>query len=278
MVPVAAPPPDPAPAGARDPTERFGERAQAYARARPGYPQAALQELAQSLGLSDGALIVDLGCGTGLSSLPLLRAGYWVIGVEPNAAMRRHAQTLSSAWPRFEVVSGRAEATGLEDGRSDLVIAAQAFHWFDVPAARAEALRILRRPARAALIWNDRRADGSAFSEGYESLLRRYSPEYLEIRHRHGREDRVAQFFGHQNWRTIGCRHDDLLDYETLAERLQSASYLPGPGAASHPAMMADLHALFDQTARDGRVRMEFETRILYGEIADTLGEPAAGG
>jgi SAM-dependent methyltransferase len=261
---------DPAPAArpAPDPTERFGNRAKAYARARPGYPPQAIDALAQALRLPAGAQIVDLGCGTGLSCEAFLRAGFGVVGVEPNEAMRLHAQRLASVWPRFAVVAGRAEATGLDEGQADLVVAAQAFHWFDVAATRAEALRILRRPALAALVWNDRRAEGSAFAEGYEALVRRFSPDYLEIRHRHERTDRVAGFFGHVDWATIRVEHADLLDYATLAQRMSSASYLPTPGQPDHAPMMAELQALFDGTAREGAVCMEFETRVLFGEIA----------
>jgi SAM-dependent methyltransferase len=264
----AVPPAPAASAGAAlDPTGRFGARAQAYARARPGYPAEAVRELARRLGLPPGATVVDLGCGTGLSSEAFLRAGWAVIGVEPNAPMRAHAQALAADWPDFTLVDGRAEDTGLPQGCADLVVAAQAFHWFDVPAARAEALRILRRPAMAALVWNDRVAEGSDFLAGYEALLRRYSPDYLEIRHRHERTDRIEQFFGHARWQILRTAHADELDFETLAERLNSASYVPAPGSAQHPAMLAELQALFARTQREGRVVMAFETRIFHGEI-----------
>jgi SAM-dependent methyltransferase len=250
-----------------DPTQRFGERAQDYARARPGYPGAVVQDLARALCLPSGALVVDLGCGTGLSALPFLESGFRVVGVEPNEAMRGQLAGLAASWPQLRVAAGRAEATGLADASADLVVAAQAFHWFDVPAARSEALRILRRPARAALIWNDRRAEGTPFAEAYEQLLLRYSPDYLEIRHRHAREDRVARFFGHEAWSTFTARHEDQLDYARLARRLSSASYVPAPGDPRHRAMMDELQALFAAASRDGNVRMEFETRVLYGEI-----------
>jgi SAM-dependent methyltransferase len=256
---------------APDVTQRFGPRARDYARARPRYPGALPELLARALGLAPQARIVDLGCGTGLSSEPFLEAGYAVLGVEPNAAMRAQAGALAAAWPRFTLLDGRAEATGLPAGAADLLVAAQAFHWFDVPAARAEALRILRRPACAALLWNDRRETGSPFAAGYEALVRRYSPDYLEIKHRHAREDRVRQFFGHGNWGTIRIEHGDTLDQETLAARLNSASYMPGPADPAHAPMMAELRALFEATAEGGAVRMEFDTRVLYGSI-----DPAA--
>jgi len=177
-------------------------------------------------------------------------------------------------WPGLAVADGRAEATGLAGGVADLLVAAQAFHWFDVPAARTEALRVLRAPAHAALIWNDRRAGGSAFAEGYEALVRRFSPDYLEIRHRHGRTDRLASFFGGA-WHTIELEHADRLDFEMLAARLNSASYMPGPAQPEHGAMMQALRALFDATAREGTVLMQFDTRVLYGALA---GGALAGG
>jgi len=250
-----------------DSTERFGDRAGAYARARPGYPDFAVSALAQALDLQPGATIVDLGCGTGLSCEPFLRAGFTVVGVEPNAAMRAHAIERLGRKSGFRAVDGRAEVTGLDAACADLLVAAQAFHWFDVPAARAEALRILRAPARAALLWNDRRAAGSPFATGYEDLLRRYSTEYLELRHRHERSDRIDEFFGSSRWRTLTVTHDDELDYPRLADRLNSTSYVPAAADTRHAAMMADLQQLFAQTARHGVVTMEFETRVVYGQI-----------
>jgi SAM-dependent methyltransferase len=250
-----------------DSTERFGNRAAAYARARPGYPDFAVAALARALDLPAAASIVDIGCGTGLSCEPFLGAGFTVVGVEPNGPMRAQALERLGGHPRFTMVEGRAEATGLATASADLLVAAQAFHWFDVGPARAEALRILRPPARAALIWNDRNAEGSPFAVGYEELLRTFSPEYLELRHRHERRDRIDAFFGDQSWRTITVTHSDPLEYERLADRLNSASYVPAPGDPRHEPMMAALQQLFAQTAQHGRVVMEFETRMIIGQL-----------
>jgi len=252
---------------ASDPTQRFGNRAHAYARARPRYPDAVVTQLARVLRLAPGAVVVDLGCGTGLSSEPFLRAGFRVIGVEPNPAMRAHALQVGREFPRFEVIDGRAEMTGLAQASADLVIAAQAFHWFDVALTRSEALRILRRPACAALLWNDRRAEGSEFARGYEELILEYSQDYLEIQHRHGRRERVDRFFGNNGWQHASTVHSDQLDLAMLCDRLGSASYMPAPGDERHAPMIESLHRLFARTARDGRVTMEFETRVLSGQM-----------
>jgi len=255
----------------QDPTRRFGARADAYARGRPGYPEALVERIVGAASLPPGAVVVDLGCGTGLSSAPFLRAGLRVIGIEPNAAMRAHAAARWSAHPGFSVHDARAEHTGLAAACADLVIAAQAFHWFDVPATRRETLRILRPNGHAALIWNDRRTEGSAFASGYEALVREFSPDYLELRHRHGRVDRVAEFFGHAQWQTLILAHEDDLDRGMLADRLNSASYMPAPADPRHAAMIARLDALFDATQSGGLVRMAFETRVLLGQLQGQL-------
>jgi SAM-dependent methyltransferase len=253
---------------APDPTQRFGTRADAYSKARPGYPAELVTALARDFSLPADSLVVDVGCGTGISSELFLRGGYRVIGVEPNEAMRSHLAGLSAKFPGFRAVDGRSEATTLPDSSADLAIAAQAFHWFDVPVTRKEFLRFLRRPARAALIWNDRRTEGSEFSRRYEELLLEFGTDYREIAHRHTMEDRINAFFGHAHWHKRLHAHATPLAYETLAARLNSASYVPAPGDARYEPMVARLREVFDATQSDGMVSMEYETRVICGEMA----------
>jgi hypothetical protein len=252
---------------ASDSTERFTDRAGDYAAARPGYPQAIAATLIAELGLAPTAVVADLGSGTGLSCEPLLRAGLAVIGVEPNEAMRAEGDKALARFERFRSVAGSAEATTLPAASVDLLIAAQAFHWFDIAAARAEALRILKRPPLAALIWNDRVATGSAFAEGYEQLLLDFGIDYAQIKHRHAHEASVAAFFGHRDFRVAGFPNPTALDWPTLLARLNSASYVPKPDHPKHAPMIERLRQLFDAAQQHGRVAMDYVTRVFYGAI-----------
>jgi SAM-dependent methyltransferase len=250
-----------------DPTRRFTDRVDAYVAARPGYPGAIATRLAAELGLARGATVADIGCGTGLSCVPFLRAGFGVIGVEPNAAMRAAGARFLAQFGAFRAVEGKAEATTLADHSVDLVIAAQAAHWFDLAAARIEALRILRAPPWAALIWNDRASTGSPFAEGYEQLLREFGTDYEKLRHRQDAETTVAPYFGGP-YRAFTEPNVTSLDFPTLLARAVSASYMPQPDAPSYAPMQARLRRLFDACASAGKVEMAYTTRVFFGAIA----------
>ena len=252
---------------ALDPTVRFSDRAQAYASGRPGYPPQIAGHVARELALAPGAVIVDLGSGTGLSSRIFLQAGFRVIGVEPNAQMRAQAERALADMPDFVSVAGRAQATTLPDASADCVAAAQAFHWFDLNATRAESLRILRAPPRAALIWNVRRTQESDFSRGYERLLLEFGGEYPQIRERHTDENSIGAFFGGPHWRRSDFEHVTELDFELLAARVSSTSYLPAPHDSAYAPMMRALRQLFDSNQRAGRVAMQYDARVYSGLI-----------
>src|SRR5207249_4322865 len=113
-------------------TERFSSRVEDYVRSRPSYPSAAIDLLASRCGLSPAAVVADIGSGTGILTELLLASGAQVIGVEPNDAMRAAAEARLGARARFRSVKGTAEATTLPPASIDLLVAGQAFHWFDV--------------------------------------------------------------------------------------------------------------------------------------------------
>jgi SAM-dependent methyltransferase len=250
-----------------DSTQRFTDRVADYVRYRPGYPAALLETLQREAGLTAESTVADIGSGTGISTELLLRAGCSVWAVEPNAAMRQAAEEWLAGKPGFHSQAGTAEATGLADQSIDLVTAAQAFHWFDVTAARSEFLRILRPPHRVALFWNARLSDDSPFAIAYEQLLERFGTDYAAIRH-DGREQRLAAELSNHPWRRFEFPNAQQLDFRGLRGRLLSSSYVP---AADHPArgpMLADLERLFDAFADQRHVTMSYRTELYLGTLS----------
>jgi SAM-dependent methyltransferase len=240
------------------PLERFGDRAAAYAASRPHYPAAAIDAVLAGLGDPARLAIADVGAGTGISARLFAERGAHVVAIEPNAGMRAQA----AAHPRVEWREGTAEATGLEAGSVDVIVACQAFHWFALPAAVVEFRRVARR--RAALLQYER-DERDAFTKSYGDVVRAYANDDTEQLRREALAA-FAAFPGARVTRAV-FGFTQRLDRSGLLGRAASSSYLPRHGPAADQ-LHRDLHALFEQHARGETVTLAMETYVL---IADWL-------
>ena len=134
---------------ARGPATSFALVADAYERARPGYPEEAVRWLVGETPCD----VVDLGAGTGKLTRSLVALGHRVTAIEPLPEM---LERLRRAVPGAGAVTGSAEQIPLPDESTDVVVCAQAFHWFEKQAALAEIARVLRHGGHIGLVWNTR--------------------------------------------------------------------------------------------------------------------------
>lgn len=127
----------------------FGAVAALYERARPTYPDAAVDWLVPP----QARRVLDLGAGTGKLTRKLRERGLDVVAVEPSAGMR---EQLAAALPDVHLVDGSAEAIPLPDRSVDAVLVAQAWHWVDPDKGLPEVARVLVPGGRFGLVWNTR--------------------------------------------------------------------------------------------------------------------------
>lgn len=250
-----------------DSTQRFSSRADAYVKYRPSYPGQALELLRERCGLKPGARIADLGSGTGILTAQLLVSGTRVWAVEPNRNMREAAERLLGGRDGFTSVAGTAEATTLDSHSIDLIVAGQAFHWFDPAAARREALRILVRGGSAALLWNEHPDEPVPFLIDYEALLRRFAPEYDQVRSRRAYGPPIETFFGRMPERALFA-NQQVFDFEGLKGRVMSASYVPEPGQPAHEPLLAGLRETFERHQLGGTVVFPYQTLVFFGPLS----------
>ena len=250
----------------KETVERFSNRAESYARYRPGYPPEILELLATQCALSPQSVVADVGSGTGKLSEIFLQNGNTVFAVEPNPAMRMVAESLLGAKSGFKSVDGSAESTGLASGSIDCITAGQVFHWFDLEKTRPEFARVLKPSGWAVIIWNERRLDSSPFLQAYEKLLIQHGTDYQQVRH----ENVVAEidkFFAPQVAALKIFENLQEFDFEGLTGRISSTSYTPEPGTEAFLAMLNSLREVFDKHATAGRVVFEYHTKVYYGRL-----------
>ena len=248
-----------------DATTRFSSRVADYAAHRPRYPAELYRFMQERFGLRAGSAVVDVGSGTGIFAEPLLETGCTVYCVEPNGPMRQEAErALNPRFENFHSVAGTAESTTLPDQCADLVVAAQAFHWFDPIRFRDECRRLLRQGGRAALVWNSRKLGGTPFLEAYEALLNEFGTDYAAVRHDRADSDRLRQFFP-SGFERVTFPNAQRLDEAGLRGRLLSSSYTPAADDPRRPAMLAALSRLFERHQHAGAVSIDYDTELYYG-------------
>jgi SAM-dependent methyltransferase len=250
-----------------EPITRFSNRAENYAKYRPGYPPELVTILKSECGLTEASIIADVGSGTGILSELFLRNGNRVFAIEPNAPMRLFAEQDLKRFPSFVSIEATAEASSLETASVDFITAGQAFHWFDRGTAKDEFRRILRPGGWVVLVWNERRLNSSDFLRDYENLLLRYGTDYEKIRHENVASE-IADFYAPESFTLKSVENIQFFDFESLKGRTCSASYTPAVGDANFDSMISDLEQIFNARAKNGVVDFEHDTRIYYGHLA----------
>lgn len=245
----------------QNPTERFSDRVADYQKYRPSYPEEAVRDLTTVCGLTLDAVIADIGSGTGKLSELFLRRGYAVIGVEPNREMREAAEALLRLASRFSSVSGSAENTTLPDNSVDLLVAGQAYHWFEPVDARREFERVLKDDGKIALIWNQRKTELPFHSE-YEELLRDHCPEYDQSNHRRISLAEIQKFSAPRNVRNYKYDYCQKFDLTGFLGRMFSSSYTPAEDSAQRQALAIAATKLFGKHALNGVLDFQYETNV----------------
>jgi SAM-dependent methyltransferase len=248
------------------PTERFSDRVENYIRYRPSYPLQIVELMRREMNLNENSFVADVGSGTGIFSKLLLETGCTVYAVEPNEPMRRAGEEFLQEFERFRSIDGSSENTNLPDETVDLIVAAQAFHWFEREKAKEEFRRIIKPGGFVALIWNERQLASTAFLRDYEDLLLRYGTDYKEVRHDAVSTDNISPFF-FGDFHETAFPNVQRVDFDGLKGRLLSASYIPHSGHPRFGEMLLELKNIFDRHAEAEAVEILYDTRVFYGKF-----------
>ena len=229
----------------RGPHTAFAAVADAYERARPGYPEEAVRWLVGD----EPADVIDVGAGTGKLTRLLDALGHRVTAIEPLAEMRAE---LGAAVPGVPVLAGAAEALPLPDGSADIVTCGQAFHWFDHSRSVPELARVLRANGRLALVWNSR-DDSDAWVARLSEIIGNETVQESDL-------DPVVEsgLFGPVETARFAFAH--VLDRAGLLDLIVSRSYCAKLPPEGRKPILEAVGRLYDETAGPNGVRVAYVT------------------
>ncbi|KAK0719328.1 S-adenosyl-L-methionine-dependent methyltransferase [Lasiosphaeris hirsuta] len=234
----------PAADGPADPTYRSYTPSQAatYAQHRPSPPPALVKLILDHHATTGGqtGVLLDVGCGPGLATRAFSKHFDVAVGSDAGDSMIQIATELGGQTARGEPIRWVAysaeeinKVPGVEKGSVDLVTAAYAAHWFDMPKFWAAAAEIMKPGGTVALWTGFRKVVESTttqeskvralFSRFHEEVLDAYSVPNTKIS-RDGYKDLVMPW---DNAATVG-----LFDRDTFLRReLDRAELAPGDTA-----------------------------------------------
>ncbi len=236
----------------------FTAAADAYERARPGYPADAVAAIVERLDLRPGRVLLELGAGTGKLTRLLVPSGVRILALEPVPAMRAK---LATAVPSAELIDGAAEAIPLPAVSVDAVVVAQAFHWFDTIRALSEIHRVLRPGGHLLLAWN-RRDESVPWVRAMGDLLREL--EAGEPRGWRGVLEACALF---ESLRSVSFRYAQQLTRAGVLDRVGSISHVAAADSATREAVLARLTTVLDtspDTAGRQVVELPYDTEVMW--------------
>lgn len=123
--------------------QRFSGVVEIYDRYRPEPPHSLARILARYARIDRPRLVLDIGCGTGISTRYWSYRADTVIGIDPSGEMLRQAE-LSTTAGNISYRLASADQTGLTDACADIAVCANSLHWMEPQGLFKELERVLR--------------------------------------------------------------------------------------------------------------------------------------
>ena len=252
----------------------FRGKAADYARYRTDYPNIVIGSALERVGLVPDDIVADLGSGTGMLSRWFLERGNRLLGIEPDPGMREFARaSLCGFGAQYTSIAGTAERTSLTDSSVTLVVAGNAFHYFDPELARVEVGRILRPGGRVLIVGHDHASKPNEFMRAYVVFITETTEGEIRPFHQADRVSRAVQTFFRGN--TFHERdmddHTFRLSWDGLRGRFLSTSVAPPEGDLRREGVIARLSDVFRRFEQSGTVPFQLRWRYVWSEPSSLL-------
>ena len=239
-----------------------------YEKYRPSYPEEYIKENITKCHLNAKSLIADIGAGTGILTRQLLHNNLKVVGVEPNPDMRKVLKKLETN-KNFKAIEGTAEHTNLEDNSIDLIVVAQAFHWFDKEKFKKECKRILKPNGSVWILWNQLDETKEIVKE-QKRIDDKYTNRFQEVNgilSATKKEDKIQGFFKDDIYETKVVDNPLENNKERFIGSNLSKSYSLKKEDANYDNYIKAFGEVFDKYSENGMVIIPNKTYGYLGTV-----------
>lgn len=159
----------------RDLRITFKQEGENYHKSRPDYPAELIKDIIEISRINNDSKILDVGCGTGKSMLPLIKKGYPNIeGLDISESMLRVAKSLMPKNKFYNVSFEDFQITK----KYNLLLFGTSIHWINKEKVYAKIKDLLDSAGTLAIFWGNHAPDKSPFVKGLSEIYSRNSPDY----------------------------------------------------------------------------------------------------
>jgi len=244
----------------------FSTKAEKYAKFRWDYAAGAIETLINITQMSIHSTVADIGAGTGKLTRHFIGKAQTIYAIEPNFELRQILSRELGVFPSISVMDACAEETQLPDHSVDVIIIAQAIHWFDPEPARREMMRILIENGRLALIRNNG-ADTEPNKAVGNLMTEEYGANFSVVMER-PKEKPYRFYFGNDDFQTFVFPFAFQQSWEEFLGILTTVSFMPDQDHPLFPKLETEARKVFSLYSRHGYWKVEGETELTIGRIS----------
>ena len=247
--------------------ERFLGKAEIYDKYRPKYKAEHLNKIIKLCDIFEKNLnVAEFGSGTGKFTELLIGQGYKVYAIEPNKDMAKIAASKFKNLQNFIPINGTAENCTLENNSIDLIVVAQAFHYFDIEKTKKEFKRIIKHNGNICLIWNFKSRDSKLIRE-YENLIYSYHSKDIQPSHAQDNMNEAVfkKFFS--VYEEVVMDNSQTFTFDDFWGRTVSNNHMPLPNEPEFIKLYERVKQLFDKYQVNGKIQFLYKTKIIVGKL-----------
>ena len=243
------------------PLGKFGEHVRQYEKARRPYPSEVFRSLKSQIKVKK-PFILDLGCGTGISSRQLAKYGR-VIGCDPDPTMIRHAKKHKR--PLIRYVLSSAHKLPFPAKTFDVVTAFSAFHWFDDRKSLEEIKRVLKPEG---LFFIASRTGSRNWGDGYRNAIirsiKRQVAQFAKTPSYNPKK--TLKTSGFKKVQSFSWKKFELYTFNNALEYVQSVSIWNSVPKGLRPKALEGVKEHFKKVLKKrGEIRRNLVANVVFG-------------